>query len=237
MRLPELQPAALIKRYKRFLADVRLADGRVLTVHCPNTGAMTGCSQPDSRVWLSRSDNPKRKYAYTLELVETAAGVVSVNTGRANTLVHEALQSGVLTLVETGDVSIRPEAAIPEGDGRLDFLLSAEDERVWIEVKSTTLHLGDGAGAFPDAVSTRAAKHVAALQRRVAAGERGVLVFCAQHCGIERVGLSHDIDPDYSARVADAIESGVEVIALGCSTDLFDMRANRRLPFSATDLT
>lgn len=232
MKMPALCEGRLLRRYKRFLADVCDGQGRLLTIHCPNTGAMTGCAEPDSRAWFSSSDNPKRKYSHTLEFVETAHGLVSVNTGRANKLVHEALSAAVLPSVQ-GIQNIQPEVPIPEGDGRFDFKVDTHTGPVWIEVKSVTLHMGDGVGAFPDATSARAAKHVEALQRRVASGERGMLVFCAQHCGVERVTLAREIDPHYAQVVEGALETGLEVVALGCSSNLDCMQADRIIPFKA----
>ena len=234
MHLPDLIPARLIKRYKRFLADVTLEDGSVITAHCPNTGAMTGCAEPGSQVWLSISDNPKRKYAHTWELVETPQGVVSVNTGRANGLVAEVLAraqtgEGVLGGL-LGVDDIQPEARIPEGNGRFDFKVLTEGAPTWIEVKSVTLHVGGRTGAFPDAVSERALKHVIALRERVSSGERAMLVFCAQHCGLEQVRLASEIDSAYATAVSQAHEAGVQVVALGCKTDLVTFVVDRLLP-------
>ena len=236
MRLPALDEVELLRRYKRFLADVRNAAGETFTVHCPNTGAMTGCAEPGSRAWISRSDNAKRKYPHTLELVETPSGLVSVNTGRANALVGEALGQGTIPglddLVRLG-AQLRPEAKIPEGDGRFDFCLEAADADApgtYIEVKSVTLALGGGEGAFPDAVSTRGRKHLYALERRVAAGDRGVLIFCVQHLGIDRVRAAAEIDPDYAEALSTVRGAGVEVLAVGCECDLEEMRIARALP-------
>lgn len=219
----------MLKRYKRFLADIETPEG-VLTAHCPNTGAMTGCAEPGSRVWYSLSDNPRRKYAATWEIVETAAGKCSVNTGRANGLVAAALARGVLDPL-AGYARCKPEAAIPQGGGRFDFLLDDHPQfaPAYVEVKSVTLSLGEGLGAFPDAVSTRALKHVLALRDRVADGQRGVLIFCAQHCGIERVRTAEHIDPGYAEGLAEAAASGVEVLAYGCRTDLNTFEIDRRL--------
>jgi len=229
MRLPKLEQGKLIRRYKRFLADIELPSGDVITAHCPNTGAMTGCADPGSAVWYSTSDNAKRKYPHTFEIVATKAGYVSVNTGRANSLVGEALAAGAV--VELADASeIKAEAKIPEGDGRFDFRVVTKAGVAYVEVKSTTLYLGDGQGAFPDAVSTRALKHLDALRRRVDAGERGVLIFCAQHCGIERVRAAHEIDANYAQALTAAAANGVEVLAYACSTDLIDMSLTHALP-------
>lgn len=234
MKLPELESGKLVRRYKRFLADVVTASGDTITVHCPNTGAMTGCVEPDSPVFYSRSDNPKRKYPCTLEFVETSQGLVSVNTGRANTLVGEALAQGwVEPLAEFTD--IKAEAKIPDGGGRFDFLLGKADQQLaYVEVKSVTLLGENGRGAFPDAVSERALKHVHALQRMVGLGHRGVLIFCAQHCGIESVSPATDIDPAYAAGLADAVAAGVEVYAFACETDLADMSMRRQIRFTLT---
>lgn len=229
MKLPALQAGTLVKRYKRFLADLTTAEGETLTVHCPNTGAMTGCAEPGSAVWYSRSDNPARKYPHTLEIVQTADGLVSVNTGRANALVAEALAQGLIKGL--ADVcEIKPEAKIPDESGRFDFGVTTPAGIAYVEVKSATLFVGDGVGAFPDAVSTRALKHLDALVRRVAAGDRGILVFCAQHCGIRAVRAAHEIDPRYASALQQAAAAGVEVLAYGCTTDLKTMQIDAALP-------
>jgi sugar fermentation stimulation protein A len=231
MKLPELFTGTLVKRYKRFLADVVTATGETITVHCPNTGAMTGCMDPESRVYYSQSENPKRKYPCTLEFVETPAGLVSVNTGRANTLVGEALAHGrIQPLAEFLD--IKAEAKIPDGGGRFDFLaLDPAGNAAYVEVKSVTLLKAGGHGEFPDAVSERALKHVLALQRMVASGHRGILIFCAQHCGIGSVSPAHAIDPNYAQGLAEAVAAGVEVYALACKTDLKTMVVDRLIDF------
>ena len=232
MNLPELRAGILKRRYKRFLADIELADGTLLTAHCPNTGAMTGCAEPDSPAWYSLSDNPNRKYPHTLEFVQTPHGYVSVNTGRANALVGEAIRSNLIKEL-TGAEEVKAEAKIPEGNGRFDFLVNLPDGQAWIEVKSTTLLLENGVGAFPDAVSARALKHVDALVKRVQAGDRGILVFCAQHCGIRSVRAAHEIHPEYAQALHAAMDEGVEVLAYGCDTNLRQMAIVERLPFTS----
>ncbi len=211
---PALARGRLVRRYKRFLADVETADG-VVTMHCPNTGAMTGCSDPGSEVWYSMSANPARKYPHTLEVVCTPAGRVGVNTARANSLVAEALEQGQVTELAGYPVQ-RREAAIPGGHGRFDFLLEAGERRCWVEVKSLTLHTGGGRGAFPDAVSARAAKHVQALSQRRADGDRAVLLFCVQHTGVRVASPADEIDPAYAAVLRQAAGDGVEVLAYRC---------------------
>jgi sugar fermentation stimulation protein A len=228
-----MQVGQLVRRYKRFLADIIDARGEPLTLHCPNTGAMTGCTEPGSKVYYSCSDNKKRKYAHTLEFVETEHGLASVNTGRANSLVKDALHNG--RIAEIGDLAsdqIKPEAAIPGGAGRFDFLLSQQGLVTYVEVKSVTLHLEDGLGAFPDAVSVRALKHVSELQAQVNQGARGILLFCVQHEGIHRVCPAERIDPDYARGLRQAAQAGVEILAYGCKTDLQTMTLSHRLDFS-----
>ncbi|MDH3640561.1 MAG: DNA/RNA nuclease SfsA [Gammaproteobacteria bacterium] len=210
-----MQTARLRRRYKRFLADVERSDGETTTVHCPNTGAMLGCSEPGSEVWISDSGNDKRKYRHTLEVVCTPLGRVGVNTSRANRLVEEALLSGrVESLADYREV--QREVAIPNERGRFDFLLSASDKRCFVEVKSLTLGYEDGRGAFPDAVSERAVRHVNALVSALGNDQRAVLLFCVQHTGIRRATTADDIHPAYGSALRAAVAAGVEVYAYGC---------------------
>ena len=232
---PPLARATLIRRYKRFLADLETADGEHLTVHCPNTGAMLGCAEPGSEAWYSTSDNPKRKYPHTLEVVLSANGRVGVNTARANQLMAEALAAGALEPF-AGMTLLRAEAVIPDESGRFDFLLEdGAGAPCWVEVKNMTLCDETGRGSFPDAVSERALKHVNALVRRVQAGERAVLVFCAQHTGVLRATLADEIHPAYGAAVRSAAQAGVEVLAFGCRIDRDEIVVDTELPVDIAD--
>jgi sugar fermentation stimulation protein A len=230
---PELRPGTLVRRYKRFLADVVTADGGLVTMHCPNTGAMTGCAEPESRVWYSTSDNQKRKYAHSLEQVETAQGErIGINSAFANALVGEALADDRIPELAGYTEQIR-EVAVPDGPGRFDFKLSATDRPAcFVEVKSVTLCLDGGLGLFPDARSERAARHARALQRRVGDGDRAVLLFCVQHTGIVRVSCATQIDPDYASAVRDALDAGVEVLAYAAQVTPLATRLSTRLPFT-----
>lgn len=214
-----LLPGTLIKRYKRFFADVTLDSGETVTAHCANTGAMTGCAEPGYRVWLSPANNPKRKLQYTWELVQNADGDwIGINTNRANKIVAEALESGKIKQV--ADLTeIRAEYK-PEGaNSRFDFLLSNSGQsQCLLEVKSLTLKQ-QGIGYFPDAVTARGAKHCLELAEYAESGKRCVLVFCVQHTGIERVQVAHHIDPTYAQAVKTAVQSGVEIYAYGCHID------------------
>jgi sugar fermentation stimulation protein A len=226
---PALRKARLLRRYKRFLADLETGSGERLTVHCPNTGAMLGCDEPGSEAWYSESANPRRKYRHTLEVVVTGQGRVGVNTGRANTLVRDALHAGVARRLSGWQIA-RAEVAIPDEAGRFDLLLSDGARDCYVEVKNMTLCDGAGRGSFPDAVSTRAVRHVRALARRVAAGDRAVLIFCAQHTGVERATLADEIHPEYGAAVREAVATGVEVLALGCRIEPGEIRVVGELP-------
>lgn len=215
MRFPvSLIGARLTRRYKRFLADVTLDDGTALTAHCPNTGSMLGCQLPGSRVWLSRSDNPKRKYAYTWELVELDGGVlVGINTGRSNALVREAIESGVIGELGGYD-EIRAEVRYGSENSRADFLLSGSDGDCYVEVKNVTAAVQDGVAVFPDAVSTRGTKHLRELMGVVReAGKRAVLCFCVQRTDVDEVRPADDIDPVYGRTLREALAAGVEVVA------------------------
>jgi len=230
MQLPDLIEARLVRRYKRFLADVTLADGTALTVHCPNTGAMTGCAQEGSPVWLSRSHSASRKYAYTWELVQTVNGTVCVHSARANRVIREAFEKGMVPGFENHPRA-RSEVVVAPGT-RADLLLEGDAGRVIVEVKSVTLCRDGGCGAFPDAVSTRGRKHVLALQAALAADTRSLLVFCAMHTGIRRVSVAADIDPGYRDALKSAIHAGVDVIALACDVSPMGVQVRSALPFS-----
>lgn len=214
---PVLASGRLLRRYKRFLAEVA-ATGGPLTLHCPNTGAMSGCSDPGLEVWFSRSSNAARKYPHTLEVVCTSRGRVGVNTARANGLVAEAL--GLDRIAElSGYWRHTAEVRIPDSRGRFDFLLEGASRRCWVEVKSLTWCGDGGRGAFPDTVSERALRHVQALVERVRQGDRAVLLFCVQHTGVRFATTADEIHPAYGAAVRAAVASGVEVIAYRCTIE------------------
>ena len=232
---PPLEQATLLRRYKRFLADLKTGTGQSLTVHCPNTGAMLGCAEPGSEAWYSTSDNAKRKYPNTLEVIVSANGRVGVNTARANHLVREALEGGTLAPF-TNMRLVQTEAAIPDESGRFDFLLEdGSGVPCWVEVKNMTLCDETGRGSFPDAVSERAVKHVNALVRRVEAGEEAALVFCVQHTGVLRATLADEIHPAYAAAVRAAAEAGVAVHAFGCRIEPDEIRLEFPLPVDLSE--
>lgn len=209
---PALRPATLIKRYKRFLADVITPEGEMLTMHCANTGAMTGCATPGDTVWYSTSASLTRKYPHSWELTETQTGDwICVNTLRANSLVKEALTLGTIPEFSGYD-SVRAEVKYGAEKSRIDFLLQASDRvNCYIEVKSVTL-LQQGIGYFPDAVTVRGQKHLRELAKIAENGERAVLFFAVLHTGIEDVSPARHIDARYAELLAQVRQSGVEVL-------------------------
>lgn len=227
---PALQHATLIQRYKRFLADVVTPEGEHLTLHCPNTGAMTGCATPGDKVWYSTSDNPKRKYAHTWEITETQQGAfICVNTQRANPLVKEAIDAGLIPEL-MGYSSLKGEVKYGEEGSRIDFMLQADDRpECYIEVKSVTLADRDN-GYFPDAVTLRGQKHLRELMSVAAAGKRAVLLFAVLHSAIERFSPARHIDPKYAQLLNEAQKQGVEVFAYKAELSADNMTLKSTLP-------
>ena len=228
---PPLEQATLLKRYKRFLTDIRLDSGEEMTIHCPNTGSMKNCWAPETPCWFSRSNDPKRKLPGTLEITTTGDGFLTgVNTGRPNKLVREAIENGVIRELQ-GYGQIRPEVKYGDENSRIDLLLSEGERRCYVEVKNTTLGVGEGRVLFPDAVTARGAKHLRELMAMVQQGHRAVLVFCVQHSGAESAGPADDIDPVYGKTLREATDAGVEVLAYGCQLSAREIVIDRQLPF------
>jgi len=230
---PPLRQALLLRRYKRFLADVETPQGERLTIHCANTGAMTGCMAPGWRIWYSTSDNPKRKYPHSWEWSDTPEGErIGVNTARANALVAEALGQQRIPELR-GYAELATEVRYGKEGSRIDLLLSGgELADAYIEVKSVTLKQ-DGQGYFPDAVTARGQKHLRELMEVVQQGRRGVLLFAVQHSGICSVRAAAHIDPKYAKLLAQAMESGVEVLCYATRFEDNQMQLSHALPFIA----
>ena len=212
---PPLIEATLQRRYKRFLADVTLADGAQITVSVPNTGSMMGLTDPGSRVLLSRSDDPKRKYAHRLEIVEADGTLVGVNTGLPNRLTEEAIAAGLI-----GDLhdyaDLRREQKYG-ANSRIDILLDDPVRaRAYVEVKNVHLMRTPGLAEFPDTRTARGAKHLRELGDMAEAGHRAIMVFLIQRGDCDGFRLCRDLDPGYAAEFDRAIGRGVEAVAVRC---------------------
>ena len=220
----------LLKRYKRFFADILLDSGEQITAHCPNTGAMTGCAEPGFIAWVSPSDNPKRKLKFTWELAVTPKGDwISVNTHRANKLVQSALEAHTLPGI-TDYTEVKREVSPPDFHSRFDFCVTRSDNTpLYIEVKSVTLAEGND-GFFPDAVTSRGTKHAEELAMLARQGVATALLFCVQHSGIQNVRLAEHIDPKYALAVRQAAADGVRVFAVGCQISQEKININQSLP-------
>jgi len=227
VRLAPLIEGRLIRRYKRFLADVELEDGTVVIAHCANSGSMKGCATPGSRVYLSRSANKGRKLAFTWELVEADGFWAGINTGLPNRLTREAIENGTAAELQ-GYGSIRPEVAYGE-HSRIDLLLEGAQGRCFVEVKNVTLVEG-GRALFPDAVTTRGQKHLRELMRVVREGDRGVIFFTVQRGDGAAVSPADAIDPEYGRLLRLALDSGVEALAYRALVTPQEIRLTERLP-------
>jgi len=209
--LPPLIEGVLVKRYKRFLADVILKDGTTVTAHCPNSGSMRGCCEPGRPVYLSQSDNPKRKLKYTWELMEMPDTLIGINTLIPNKLVLSSIAHGLVPEL-SGYTQFKPEIKTSDHT-RLDILLTRDNaEQCFVEVKNCTL-VEDGIARFPDAVTTRGQKHLFELERLVEEGHRGVIFFLIQRMDATAFMPAADIDPVYADALARVVKNGVEVIA------------------------
>ena len=226
-----LEQGRLIRRYKRFLADVVTDAGDELCIHCPNTGSMLNCMGEGARVWFQRNSDPKRKLPGTWELVETPQGrLACVNTARANRLVEEALLAGVIGELN-GFTALKREVAYGLENSRVDFRLDYPTGPAFVEVKSVTLGFADTAvAAFPDAVTDRGARHLRELAVLARQGVRAVQLYCVNLTGIEAVRPAGEIDPRYAAALRDAVEAGVEVLAYGVELSPEEIRLIRPLP-------
>lgn len=231
MQLEKMQSGRLIKRYKRFLADILLDSGEQLTVHCPNTGSMKNCADPDSLVWVQDSGNLKRKYLFGWELVQVEGRFwACINTGRANALIREAIESGVITELQDYQ-QIRQEVKYGDENSRIDLLLERSDRsRCYVEIKNVTLLEENGIGSFPDAVTTRGAKHLRELMLMASQGHRAVLMFCVPHTGIKQVRPADHIDPTYGRLLREAAAAGVEIYAYGASITPQQVTISHALP-------
>ena len=234
MRLPSpLLPGRLIRRYKRFLADIALDSGEVVVAHCPNPGSMLGLADPGMRVWVSSAAAPGRKLAYRWELVapsgERPADLVGINTGRPNRLAQEAIEAARIPELQ-GYPKLRREVRYG-ADSRLDLLLDGDGQPpCYVEVKSVTLSRRPGIAEFPDAVTRRGAKHLAALQAAAAEGARSVMLFLVQRQDCTGLAVAADIDPAYGRALESALSDGVEALGYRCAVSPAAIEVDRAVP-------
>ena len=236
MKLPQpMIPGRLVRRYRRFLADVELEDGTLVTASTPNTGSMMGLLEPGNRVWLSVSDDPRRKYRHRWELVEVRGpagpALVGLNTALPNTLAAEAITAGLLPALPP-PARIRREVRFGEENSRVDLVLEYDDAPpCYVEVKNVTLSRAPGLAEFPDAVTARGARHLRELARVAAAGAaRAAMVYVCQRTDAARFALAADIDPAYMEEWRRARAAGVRTVALACRIDTRKIVAHRELP-------
>lgn len=220
--------ARLIRRYKRFLADVELPDGATTTVHCPNPGAMLGLDQPGSEIWLSAAANPRRKLRYTWELVRTETGLVGINTGHPNRLAEEAIDAGRIAPL-AGYARRRREVKYGLAS-RVDLLLEADDRPpCYVEVKNVHLRRTTAA-EFPDCVTARGTKHLGELTAMVAAGQRAVMLYLVQRMDCDRFRIAADLDPAYARELARSMKAGVEALCHACRITTTSIEVGEPLP-------
>jgi len=227
-----LTEGRLIKRYKRFLADVELPDGSVVVAHCANSGSMLGCKEPGSRVYLSPNTNPKAKLDWRWEMVEVDGHLVGINTSHPNKLAEEAILGGVIPEL-AGYGGLRREVKYGK-NSRIDILLEAPEEaskpaQCFVEVKNVTLKVGDDA-QFPDAVTARGTKHLRELMDMVAEGHRAVMLYLVQRGDCLSFAPAADIDPTYAAALREAKEAGVETLCYVCDLSTEGIRVDRPMP-------
>ncbi|CAB1059989.1 Sugar fermentation stimulation protein SfsA [Olavius sp. associated proteobacterium Delta 1] len=228
LKWPTLVRGILIKRYKRFLADIKLDDGQIVTAHCPNTGSMAGCSDSGQPVYLSLHDNPKRKLKYTWEIIEMPTSLVGVNTLVPNRLVFQSAQAGLIHEL-AGYKTVEREVKIGS-NSRIDLRLSnGRKDHCYVEIKNCTL-VHDGLAQFPDAVTTRGLKHLNELERLVKSGCRSVMFYFIQRMDARVFEPADQIDPDYGKGLRRAVKRGVEVLIYDVAIDLVGIKLNRKIP-------
>jgi sugar fermentation stimulation protein A len=236
MQFPSpLERGRLVQRYKRFFADVVLDDGREITAHCPNPGAMLRLNTPGLPAWISRSDSPTRKLAHTLELVEADGALVGINTMHPNRIVAEALAAGAIPELAGYD-DVRREVKYGAAS-RVDFLLTGPNRPpCWLEIKNVHLMRGGGVAEFPDCVAARSLKHLGELSREVQGGARAVMLYVIQRGDCDRFDAAPDLDPAYARGLAAAARAGVEVLCYDCDIGFERIALRRRLPWRGETL-
>ena len=230
MKFDKLIHGKLIKRYKRFLADITLDGGEVITAHVPNSGAMTSTIADNCDVWVSYHDDPKRKLKYTLELTRVDDNLICTNTGHANKIAVEAIQNGVIKELANYE-TLKTEQKYGT-NSRIDILLENENEKCYVEVKSVTLKIGDTL-AFPDAVTSRGEKHLKELAAMVQEGHRAVMLYVVQRTDELPFKLACEIDKKYCESFKEVTSNGVEVLVYQSNIDLENIQIEKKVEFNA----
>jgi sugar fermentation stimulation protein A len=226
MNFGKLIKGKLVKRYKRFLADIILENGEEITAHVPNSGAMTSCIEPNCDVWISFHDNPKRKLKYTLELTKMGENLICTNTGVANKIAIEAIQNGVIKELQ-GYTSLKPEQKYGQ-NSRIDILLENENQKCYVEIKSVSLKIDDYL-AFPDSITSRGTKHLNELCDMVKDGHRAVMLYVIQRTDDLPFRLACEIDKKYCEVFKEVTKQGVEVLLYQSSINYENIEINKPL--------
>lgn len=226
---PKLTKGILVKRYKRFLADVKLSNGSVVTAHCPNSGSMTECAEPGRDVYLSYHDNPKRKLKYTWEMIDMPTSLAGVNTSVPNRLVYQSIKEGVVDEL-CGYDNLKSEVVVEKGS-RLDLLLTrGKNEKCYVEIKNCTL-VTDRIAYFPDAVTARGLKHLKVLEKLLSKNRRCVMFYLIQRMDAEVFKPADRIDPAYGQALRDVIENGVEILVYDVCINLERIVLGKQIPY------
>lgn len=228
MQFEKLIKGKLVKRYKRFLADIILEDGQEITAHVPNSGAMTSCIEDNCDVWVSFHDNPKRKLKYTLELTKMSENLICTNTGVANKIAIEAIENSTIKELQ-GYTSLKPEQKYGQ-NSRIDILLENENQKCYVEVKSVSLKINDNL-AFPDSVTSRGTKHLNELYDMVKDGHRAVMLYVVQRTDDLPFRLACEIDKKYCEAFAEVTKKGVEVLVYQSNISLEKIEIKKYLDF------
>ncbi len=229
MQFPNLIKGHLVKRYKRFLADIILENGQMVTAHVPNSGAMTSCIEENCSVWLSFHDSPKRKLKYTLELTKIGEHLICTNTGVANKIAIEAIESGIIKELQ-GYTSLKPEQKYGQ-NSRIDILLEKENQKCYVEIKSVSLRLQDSL-AFPDAITSRGTKHLNELKQMVEEGHRAVMLYIIQRTDKAPFRIAYEIDKKYYEVFKEVISSGVEVLVYQSDINHQEIKIKNKIEFN-----
>ncbi len=218
----------LIKRYKRFFVDIKI-NNQIITAHCPNTGSMSGLLSKGNKVWISKSDNPKRKLKYTLEIIENDSSKIGVNTHSANKIIHHALKNNLID--ELKDISeIRPETKFGSNT-RFDFLIFKKRDKAFIEVKNVTLSRKKGIAEFPDAITTRGLKHINELVKASKKNYKIFILYLIQRDDCKTLAIAKDIDSAYASALTKAVKKKLNILCYDCKFSSKGIKLNNKINF------